>query len=258
MRKLNFNRFISCCFFLLILSFLSCQQDDGLSAKRIVYSDDIYELKEYKVERHPPVLRNGFGMDMYHEGDASADTMYFASSFSLDTFKYDLRFFNEFTYSKNALGDYAGTGYPVIFMYTDTLDDANSAKACMIGQGVDLFESFSYSDINDYKDKLVSDPYIYLDRLRTELHTETVDGTVMLRNSVKTLYNSLAIGNKFRPNIGGVFEMSSASDETQIDLQPVFLIQTREGLYSKFMVTRFKGTGEDTKKLTLQWRDLRN
>ncbi len=261
----------------IVLLFPSCQQED-VNLNKVEYSDDIYDLKEYLVERHPPVVRNGFGMDLYHKGNSSLDSLYFdtnlpawhpnnCSSTGINTyieyegeqyiFEYDLLFYNEFAYSQNYVGDYNGTGFPVIFLYTDPEDDSNSTSATMVGQGIDCFEKFTYDSVSIYIDKLASDPQICLDDYRTEIHNETIDGSVTLKNDVSALYTTLVIGNKFRPNIGGVFDINDASDEAQIDLQPVFLIHTREGLYAKFMVTRFKGTGVNTQKLTLQWEDLK-
>jgi len=264
--------------FLFVL-FTACQQE--VSEPAVVYSDDLYVLKEYLVERHPPVVRNGFGMDLFHEGNSAHDTLYLTDKLpswhpnapyakgialkkydidladSID-FEYDLLFFNEFTYTQSYTGDYNGTGYPVIFLYTDPNNANNCTKATMVGQGIDCFEAFSYDSIDTYKDSLKTDPLINLNALRVEMHTSTVDGTIMLQDSVRALYLSLAIGNKFRPNIGSVFTLPDVSDETQITLQPVFLIRTREGLYAKFMVTRFKGVGVDTQKLSLQWQDLKS
>lgn len=267
------------CFVLMVVLFAACQQE--IENEPVVYSDDLYVLKAYLVERHPPVVRNGLGMDLYHEGNAAHDTMYlkeqlpswhpnaaYASGITLKKynaesgdsidFNYDLLFFNEFAYTQNYAGDYNGSGYPVIFLYTDPTNANNCTKAAMVGQGIDCFNAFTYDSISTYKDSLKADPLINLNALRVEMHTSTVDGTIMLQESVSNLYLSLAIGNKFRPNIGGVFTMNDASDEAQKALQPVFLIRTREGFYAKFMVTRFKGVGVDTQKLSLQWQDLKD
>jgi hypothetical protein len=239
----------------IILSlFSSCQQKQEELV--VSYSDDIYSLKEYKVERHPTLVRRGFGMDIYHEGDASSDTMYLKSDTS--TFTYDLLFYNEYAYTELSTGDYSYSGYPVIFMYTDTADSSQSVKAVMVGQGIDRFEEFTYDSIARYVSSLKSDPYIDLSKYRTEVHTSSVDGYILLLDTVSTLYAKLVIGNKFRPDIGGVITGVSAEDEDQIYQQPVFLVKTREGLYAKFMVTRFKGIGADTQKLTLQWQAIKS
>jgi len=263
--------------FLLVL-FAACQQE--ISEPAVVYSDDLYVLKEYLVERHPSVVRNGFGMDLFHEGNSAHDSLYltdklpswhpnapYATGITLKKydddladsidFNYDLLFYNEFAYTQNYAGDYNGSGYPVIFLYTDPNNANDCTKATTVGQGIDCFEAFSYDSIMAYKESLRADPLINLNALRADKHTSTVDGTIMLQDSVSNLYLSLAIGNKFRPNIGGVFTINDVSDEAQKALQPVFLIRTREGRYAKFMVTRFKGVGVDTQKLSLQWQDLK-
>ena len=278
----NKNRFctiLKC--FILIAIFFSCQQEED--EPKVTYSEDIYSLKEYKVERHPPVVRNGFGMDIYHEGNSGLDSMYLLSDYlpswhpntpyltgytikryneesgDYVDFKYDLLFYNEFAYSQNYAGDYNGTGYPVIFMYTNPENESDCTRAAMVGIGIEFFESFTADSITSERiGALSTDPLINLLSLRTELHTETVEGSIMLRDSVDDLYASLTIGNKFRPSIGDVITGIDADDETQINYQPVFLIRTREGLYAKFMVTRFKGVGADTQKLTLQWQALKN
>lgn len=265
-----------CCTVLLF----SCQQ--GITEAPVVtYSDSIYSLKQYKVERHPTVVRNGFGMDIYHKGNASLDTLYLSyqklppyhpnnpvatgailNRYNVQagdsvTFQYDLLFYNEFAYSLLSTGDYSSTGYPVIFMYTDPTNDNNSTKAAMVGQGINCFNAFTSDSISKYTDKLKSDPLIDLASYRTTVNTATISGYVLLVSTADSLFSKLVIGYKFRPGIGGVFNITDASDEAQIDLQPVFLVKTREGLYAKFMVTRFKGVGTDTQKLTLQWQAIK-
>ena len=270
------------CLFLLLFGLLAaCQQEEPETGSEIVYSTDIYELKEYKAERHPPVVRNGFGMDIYHPGNAALDTLYLDTELppwhpnnasaggqtiyrSIEetgdsvAFEYDLLFYNEFAYVPQATGDYSNTGYPVIFMYTDPVNANRSTKAVMVGQGIDCFNAFTSDSINKYQGGLKPDPLVDLAALRTEFHTANVEGAILLRDDADILYNQLVIGNKFRPNIGNVFDLPDVSDEAQINMQPVFLIQTREGLFAKFMVTRFKGVGVDTQKLTLQWKALEN
>ncbi|MDD3079209.1 MAG: hypothetical protein PHH37_08905 [Paludibacter sp.] len=275
--KLVFRTTVMFCLAILI----ACQQEEIDTTTTIEYPDSIYSLKEYKAERHPPICRNGLGIDIYHEGNASLDTMYLSyeklppyhpnnpgdsgavinryneETGDSVTMEYDLLFYNEFAYTLLSTGDYSSTGYPVIFMYTNPTDDSKSTKACMVGQGIDCFDAFTYDSIAQFKDSLKSDPLIDLAAYRTEVHTATINGTILTRDFAEILYTGLVIGHKFRPNIGGIFNMPDVSDESQIDLQPVFLIKTREGLYAKFMVTRFKGAGVDTQKMTLQWQALR-
>lgn len=271
-----YSGWISCFLFIV---FSSCQQEE-LMVKSL-YSNDLYQLKEYKVERHPTVARNGYALDFYHEGSSLLDTMYLSDrlpswhpnypyaggailkKLSTETgdsvaFNYDLLFYNEFAYAQNYAGDYNGSGYPVLFMYTDPENEANSTKAVRVGQGVTFFNSFTADSITSTRiAALKADPLINLAEYRTELHTSTVDGTITLQSTISPIYQQLVIGNKFRPNIGGVFVLADVSDEAQLELQPAFLIKTREGLYAKFMVTRFKGVGVDTQKLTLQWQAIK-
>ncbi|MDR3127160.1 MAG: hypothetical protein LBU08_01630 [Tannerellaceae bacterium] len=267
---------------------ISCQQEEPAPDNKIVYGTDIYALKEYKVERHPPVVRNGFGMDIFHLGTAALDTLYldtvlpphhpnkpdakgplpiklYTDDETLEEieaeFAYDLLFFNEFVYGLLSTGDYSQTGFPAIFLYTDPNNETVTVKAAMVGQGVDYFEAFTKDSVAAHLADLRADPIIDLPSLRTEIHARkdddsSIDGTFMLRESVEDFYKTLVIGNKFRPKIGGVFDSTEADAETQSLYQPVFLIRTREGLYAKFMITRFKGTGPDTQRLTLQWQAL--
>lgn len=291
-------RHINFCFFICSSFFIgACQQEDVIPSeeptthvetpsttitdssgkKEIVYSDATYSLKVYKAERHPTVCRNGLGLDFYHLGVSTLDTMYLGyenlpawhpnnssaigrtiiRSDSVE-FQYDILFYNEYAYSQLSTGDYGASGYPVIFMYTNPLDDSKSTKAVMVGQGLSCFNAFTADSVTAQRiAALKSDPQVNLAAYRTEIHTATINGSVLLESSASALYGSLVIGNKFRPNIGGVFDLADVSDESQINYQPVFLIRTREGLYAKFMVTRFKGVGVDTQKLTLQWQALK-
>jgi hypothetical protein len=271
---------------------MSCQQEEPEIDNKIVYGTDIYELKEYKVERHPTNVRNGFGMDIFHLGTAALDTLYldtvlpplhpnkpnaegplpvkrYTDAETLEEieaeFAYDLLFFNEFVYNLQGTGDYSSTGFPVIFLYTDPADESVTVKAAMVGQGKDYFDAFTKDSVAAHLANLRADPIIDLPSLRTEIHgrknengsVSSIDGTFMLRESVEDFYKkTLVIGNKFRPNIGGVFSSEEADAASQYLHQPVFLIRTREGLYAKFMVTRFKGAGPDIQKLTLQWQAL--
>jgi len=252
---MNMKHYINYFVLLFFVLCVSCQQEIP-ETPVVTYNDSIYSLKQYKVERHPTVIRNGFGMDIYHDITQTKDTCYLKSANS--TFAYDLLFYNEMAYFQLTTGDYSSSGCPVIFLYTDSVNSANSVKAAMVGQGINYFNAFTKDSITATQiAKLKSDPYINLSKYRTAIHTATITGSILLQTTADSLYSKLTIGEKFRPNIGGVFSIADASDEAQIDLQPVFLIKTREGLYAKFMVTRFKGVGDDTQKLSLQWQAIK-
>ncbi len=240
---------------LLLFLIFSCQQEEINTEIPIVYNDSIYDLKQYKVQRDPKVLRNGFGMDIFHAGNALKDTTYMKSDSS--KFEYDLLFYNEMAWSPLSNGDYSGSGSPVFFMYSDSIDASKSVKATMVGQGIQCFTNFTADSIAKYITKLKADTFFRIKNYRNEVLAPNVSGKLLLQTTADSLYKTLVIGDKFRPNTGGVFNMDDASDEAQKDFQPVFLIRTREGLYAKFMVTRFKGVGVDTQKLTLQWQAIK-
>ncbi|MDR3366388.1 MAG: hypothetical protein LBO71_05435 [Prevotellaceae bacterium] len=265
---------------ILALFFASCQQEGGEEETPVAAEKGAYDLKEYKVERHPPVVRNGFGMDIYHSGGSELDTLYLDTelppwhpnnptaegsailrrakgSGEPASFEYDLLFYNEYAYTPQVTGDYSNTGFPVIFMYADPANAAKSTKAAMVGQGIACFSAFTADSIARHLHRLRSDSLVNLDAHRTEIHSKTVNGKILLRENAEALYNSLVIGNKFRPNVGHVFDLPDVSDEAQVAMQPVFLVQTREGLFAKFMVTRFKGVGMDTQKANVQWQALK-
>jgi hypothetical protein len=258
--------------------FHSCQQDED--EPKVVYGTDIYELKSYKIPRMPTVMRGGWGMDIYHLGNSSHDSTYFdvaqlpayhpnnpvatgavvtkpdAETNENVKFEYDLLFYNEMGYSLTNTGDYTSKGNPVIFMYTDAAHAGNSTQATIVGYGVAFFNTFTYADITKaITDNLKADPLVALASYRTELHTATVDGAVTLEDDIYPFYATLTIGNKFRPAYADWLPAGNNPDE--IDKQAVFLIKTREGLYAKFMVTDFQGTGADTQMLTLQWQALK-
>lgn len=283
MKNIISTRILSKILWCIVLSgLIACQQEDSipqeaLNSNVIEYSDDIYTLKQYKAERHPPVCRNGMGMDIYHFGNSSCDTLYFdyeslpawhpnnltstgVSTIRCDSveFQYDLLFYNEFAYTLLSTGDYSPIGFPAIFLYTDPTDDSKSSKAVMVGQGINCFNAFTADSVTAERIAgLSGDALVNLANYRTEVHTATIDGKIMLYDEIGAYYHTLTIGNKFRPNIGGIFDMDDVSDVAQINYQPVFLIRTREGLYAKFMVTRFKGVGQDVQKMSLQWQALK-
>ena len=230
----------------------SCSND--VEVKGPNYTDDVWETRAYKVERHPTVIRNGFGMDLLHEGTSELDVFYMTET-SIKEFPFDLVFTSDQAYTKNSAGEWTGSGNPVIFLAPDV-------KAKMIGAGIELFNSFAVSDIAAHKGELSADPELDLESTKHK-HDESCvkdadgkyshDEGFYIQNLIRAEYNKLIIGNKFRPNIGGVFE-SKTDDPEQMNLQPVFLIETKEKAYSLFMVTLFQGTGEDKQKTSVTWR----
>ena len=238
----------------LSLTFLVSSCSEDLTVKGPEYTDDIWETRVYKAERHPTVIRNGFGMDMRHEGGSDHDVLYMTEETALE-FPYDIMFSSDQAYSKNNAGEWTGSGNPVIFMAPDV-------RATIVGNGIDAFESFNSTDIETYLADLKSDPEIDIESVKHHHDDSCItdaDGNYAheegfsIQSLIRAEYKKLIIGNKFRPNVGGVFECA-ANDPEQINLQPVFLIETKEKAYSVFMMTIFQGTGEDAQKATMTWR----
>ena len=239
-------------FLMTILLSASCSED--VFENEIVYPESIWDVRSYKIERHPTVNRNGFGMDLLTLGADSLDSQYLTEE-TIKTFPFDLLFYNDFSYTQSFTGDWNGSGNPVIFMNT-------GVKAAIVGYGVGRFDSFTAAEIANFTDSLKVDPVLDLESTKhrhSEKCTMNSDGTYsheegfQVQSLVRVEYAKLIIGNKFRPNLGGEFECNT-DDPEQINMQPVFLVKTREGAFSLFMVTLFKGTGADTQKSSVLWK----
>jgi hypothetical protein len=212
----------------------ACEKDDN--KPKIADSFDTYDLKEYKAERSPKINRLGYAMDMVHDS-TSQDTLYLKGS---DTFQYDLLFYNQMVYYTNTSGDVVSEGCPVIYLYIDSLDISKSVSACQVGSGTAFFDSYTAVLTSDIA-KLANDPIL-------NMADYTVNDKVQ-KDLLMAAYETLAIGNKFRATI-----LLIPNGQTEEEVQPVFLVKTREGLYAKFMVTAFQGTGVDKQKTAVKWQ----
>lgn len=248
------NLFNWAAFIFLLIIVAACSND--ITVKGPEYSDDVWETREYKIERHPTLIRNGFGMDLLHEGSSELDVLYMTET-SVNEFPYDLMFCNDYAYSKNSAGEWNGSGNPVIFMAPDV-------KATIVGYGISDFESFVSTDIAKYITSLEADPELDLESAK-HYHDSSCatdaegkyshEEGFYIQSLIRAEFTKLVIGNKFRPNVGGVV-VCSANDPNQINLQPVFLIETKEKAYSLFMITLFQGVGDDSQKSSVMWKLL--
>ena len=213
---------------ILILGMTSCSKDNQIFNP--IQAGE-YPGVRYALERSPKINRQGAGMDFIH-GDASPDTSYFGSFVSPD-FRADAVFFNLMVYFEDENGDIQSEGSPAILL------DEN-ASAVEVGTGVDFFESFQ-EITEDMIDGLTADAEVHFDSCRTDGKFD--------RELIMAAYDECVIGNKFRGRI-----LDAPADADEEDLQPVFLIETTEGGYVKFMVLRFKGSGADKQKTIVQWQ----
>ena len=126
--------------FTLLISISSCSNDVKIVTPD--YPESVWDTRVYKIERHPTLIRNGFSMDLLHEGDAEFDVLYMTET-TINEFPYDLMFTNDYAYSKNNAGEWNGSGNPVITLAADV-------KAAMVGTGIAFFESFLATDIATY------------------------------------------------------------------------------------------------------------
>ena len=191
-----------------------------------------YPLVTYALERSPKINRLGAGMDFIHES-SSPDTSYFGASTD-EAFVADAVFYNLMAYYTDENGDVQSEGCPAILLDSDV-------KALEVGAGTTYFDEFTVIT-EDMIDDLTSEEVIDFEACRN------ADG-LYDRDLVMAAYESCIIGNKFR---GRVLVAPEGTSEQAV--QPVFLIQTVEKGYVKFMVKQFKGDGADKQKTIVQWQ----
>ncbi len=214
-------------FILILVS--SCTKDNQIFNP--VTAGD-YPLKIYGLERSPKINRQGAGMDFIH-GETVSDTTYLSDTTHPD-FVSDAIFFNLMVYFTDDKGDVQSEGSPAILL-------GSGVKAWEAGAGVDFFDSFE-TITESMIDHLKSDVPVVLEACKN-------DSGFYDRTLIMAAWDGCVIGNKFR---GRVLEAPEGSEEQ--DVQPVFLIQTTEGGYVKFMVKQFKGNGADKQKTIVQWQ----
>jgi hypothetical protein len=226
-------------FLFLVAALWACnKKDDEIE---IPTSGDTYEVKNYKIIRHPPILRLGCGMDFVHDS-TTRDTFYFDG---VKNYAYDVMLYNQMAYYQNSTGDWLSVGNPVVFMYIDTLHPENSVKACRIGTGTTFFDSIQ------------SVPRNMLDSLKADspIDFSTLQNSMGYYDRDKSLaaFDKLVIGNKWRTLV-----LTIPDDKTEQDMQPVFLVETREGMYAKFMCTQFKCDGAYQMYSNFRWQVFKN
>ncbi len=216
--------------FILMLAF-SCSKDDTVTEPEI---QGDFSLKTYALERSPKINRTGAGLDFVHNGEY-ADTTYFGDS-TPEAFVADAVFYNLMVYFEDEKGDTQSEGSPAILL-------AEEARAMLAGTGIDYFNSFT-EITSAMLDSLASD-------ITIDFNSCVNDSGFYDKSLIMAAYDGCVIGNKFRTRI-----ISIPEDQNEEDLQPVFLVQTVEGSFVKFMVTQFKGSGENKQKTTVMWQLL--
>lgn len=216
----------------LALFLISCEEDESFTP--IVQGE--YPVKEYFLERDPKVNVWGAGLDLSHSESQMTETdldyIYMTDSSDFD---YDLNFYavKAISYSDN--GDTKIAGVPALLLSPDT-------KACKLGEGVDFFDSLTV---------------ITEDMLALLAYEPVVDYSILLDTGgvyydYDLLYDALSsciIGDDFRGT-----ELVIPEGKTEMEVQAVYLIETAEQAYVKFMVKQFKPAQPNSKQTLIRWQ----
>ncbi len=213
-----------------VLFFTACDEDDDLV--EIVQGD--YPVKEYYLERNPSVNPWGAGMDFIHAECSLSSTDLDYLYLSPDTTNaYDILFYTVKAYYTDDNGDTQSEGCPAMLLSDETM-------ACKVGEGIDFFNAFTVVT-ETMIDSLVSDPEVDYEACK-------VDG-VYDRTLLFAAIDQCVIGRSFRSNV-----LVVPDGKTEEEVQPVYLVQTTEGGYVKFMVRQFKGDTPNEKQTLVRWQ----
>lgn len=194
----------------------------------------VFPVKIYALERSPKINRMGAAMDFIHD-ETTSDTLYLHDEADSE-FSPDAVFYNLMVYFEDDKGDIQSEGCPAILL-------ASGVKALEVGAGVEFFTNFD-AITGELIASLEPDVAVDFEACKN-------DSGFYDRELVMAAYDQCVIGNKFRSRV-----LEAPDDAEEQDVQPVFLIQTLEGGYVKFMVKQFKGDGADKQKTIVQWQVL--
>lgn len=196
-----------------------------------------YPVREYALERNPSVNVWGCAMNFVNsqsiEGTSGLDIKYLLEN---DTSAYDLKFYTVKVYFTDESGNVKSEGCPAM------LFSANS-RGCQIGTGIAFFTSYTaatQADLANLKNEPVID------------YASCLNGKGQYdRNLLFAELNKCIIGQKFRSG-----QLVIPEGKTELEVQPVFLIETADGGYVKFMVKQFKGDPPNEQKTTVMYQIL--
>lgn len=217
---------------LTILFFVGCEKDNN-DAEKIIKSGD-YPVKEYFIERNPEANVWGAGIDFVHDECKLAETeLDYQYLTEITTFPFDLKFYTVKAYYTNDAGETKSEGCPAILLGTDV-------TACKIGAGVAFFDSLEVLT-EAMLSKLTSEPTIDYEACK-------IDGKYD-RVALFASIDKCVIGRSFRGNV-----LTVPDGKTEQDVQPVFIIKTKEGGFAKFMVKQFQGDKPNEKQTLMRWQ----
>jgi hypothetical protein len=211
--------------------FVSCENDDEIETQ---ISQGDYPIKEYYLERDPSVNVWGAGMDFIHAECSLTETDLDYMYLSPDTAnEYDIKYYTVKAYYADDQGDTIAEGCPAMLLGDDV-------TACQVGAGVDFFDSLTVVT-ETMVDSLVSEPAVDYEACK-------IDG-IYDRILLFAAIDQCVIGRSFRSNV-----LVVPDDQTEEEVQPVYLVKTSEGGYVKFMVKQFKGDAPYQKQTLVRWQ----
>lgn len=219
--------------FMAAIMLLSSCSEDETTNNNISLGD--YPLKEYYLERSPSVNPWGAGMDFIHEECTSEDTdldVYYCSEDSVNT--YDILFYIVKVYYTDDNGDTQSEGCPALLL-------GDNVTACQVGAGVNYFDSLT-TITDEMIASLVSEQEVDFEACKNE--SGKYD-----RDLLYAAYDLCVIGQSFRSDV-----LVVPDDKTEEEVQPVYLVKSAEGGYTKFMVKQFKGDTPYEKQTLMYWQ----
>jgi hypothetical protein len=175
---------------------------------------------------------------VHSECQLSETTLDYAYLTESDDFPMDLMFYIVKAYYYTDNGDLKSEGCPAIILSSVT-------RACQLGEGVAFFDSLTQIS-GQMLSQLTQDPEINYDQFK-DLTTGFYD-----REALFSALDSCVIGQSFRSSVLEVPE-----EMTEKEVQPVYLVETEEGAYVKFMVVEFKPDKPKDKQTLVRWQVIR-
>ncbi|MFI3247856.1 MAG: hypothetical protein R3Y39_01855 [Rikenellaceae bacterium] len=216
-----------------ILALSSCEKE---SVDEPITLGD-YPVKEYYLERNPSVNVWGAGMDFIHSECALSDTeLDYEYMVEDDDFPYDLKFYTVKSYYYNDNNELTTEGCPTLLFAADT-------KACKIGEGVDFFDSV-VTVTDDMISGLEYDHQVDFSQFYDE-----EEGYYKREELFAEIDEKCIIGRSFRENV-----LVVPDGMTEEEVQAVYLVETREGGYAKFMVKQFKPASPNEQQTLMRWQ----
>ncbi len=219
-----------------IVAFTACEKEE--SGDLITVGD--YPVKEYYLERNPSTNVWGAGMDFIHDEceleETDLDYEYLTED---DDFPFDMKFYTVKSYYYDDNNELATEGCPTLILASDT-------KVVQIGVGIDYFDSVVSMD--DVTDEMIAGLEYDYQVDFSQFYDEEV-GYYVQDELFAEIDNNCIIGRSFRESV-----LVVPDGMTEEEAQAVYLIETCEGGYAKFMVREYKPASPNNQKTLMRWQ----